>query len=105
EGNTETFGYTALLRPDEIKAQELRSAPIILQEAVQHKLDLRVTVVGDSVWCASVMLASEPIAGDWRLVKSDAQFACFDLPPAIVERCISLVRRIGLQFGAIDLAL
>jgi len=105
EADTETFGYTNLLRSEEINGHELRSAPLILQEAVQNKLDLRVTVVGSSAWCASVMLDGEPIVGDWRLAKTDARFAKFHLPAAIVERCISLVQGIGLQFGAVDLAL
>ncbi|MGA2269953.1 MAG: RimK-like protein [Bryobacteraceae bacterium] len=105
EGNTESFGYTNLLSPEEIHSSELRSAPLILQEGLKSKLDLRVTVVGDVTWCASVTVHGEPIVGDWRLAKADAEFARTDLPTTIAARCVSLVRRLGLQFGAIDLAL
>jgi len=105
EASEESFGYTNLLRPEDVRRYELRSAPLILQEGLREKLDLRVTVVGDAAWPASVTVHGEPIVGDWRLARSDAQFTCADLPPTIAERCVSLVRRLGLEFGAIDLAL
>lgn len=105
DGNKESFGYTNLLRPGQISRHELRSAPMILQEGLQQKVDLRVTVVGNLTWCASVKVSGQPITGDWRLAKTDAEFADTDLPLTIADRCISLVRRLGLNFGAIDLAL
>ena len=105
EGNTESFGYTNLLSTDQVRTHELRSAPMILQEALCHKLDLRVTVVGENVWCASVTRGGEQIYGDWRLAKTEADFRHAELPPEIAARCVSLVQRLGLEFGAIDLAL
>jgi glutathione synthase/RimK-type ligase-like ATP-grasp enzyme len=105
EGRLETFGYTNLLRPAEIGMHDIRSAPMILQQAIDPKLDLRVTVVGDLAWCVAVMVQGQRISGDWRLAKTDAEFTEFDLPLVIVQQCISLTRRLGLQFGAIDLAL
>jgi glutathione synthase/RimK-type ligase-like ATP-grasp enzyme len=104
EGRTETFGYANLLRPAEAGAHDIRSAPMIIQEALEKKLDLRVTVVGNMAWCAAVTVKGESIFGDWRLAKTEAQFSEFPLSPLIVQRCISLTRRLGLQFGAIDLA-
>ena len=104
DGRTETFGYTNLLRPAEISQYDLKSAPAIFQEAIGNKLDLRVTVVGEVAWCAAVTVKGKPIIGDWRLAKNSAEFTDFALPDPIMRQCISLTQRLGLTFGAIDLA-
>lgn len=105
EGRAEAFGYSNLLRTHDISSHGVRSAPAIFQQAIVDKLDLRVTVVGRCAWCAAVTVGGKPIVGDWRLAKSAAEFTAFALPDAIVSRCISLTERLGLHFGAIDLAL
>lgn len=100
----EVFGYTNLLFRDELEDAELKGAPLIAQQALTDKLDLRVTVLEDRWWCASVTEGGAGIAGDWRLQKADVAFSDFALPKSIGERCVELTRRLGLAFGAIDLA-
>ena len=100
----ETFGYTTLVDTEFATQAYLSSAPLIAQEALQHKLDLRVTVVGDQVFCAAVTVGDKPIRGDWRLEKSDAEFRPFNLPVEISDKCVRLTRCLGLVFAAIDLA-
>ena len=102
---TESFGYTNLLFREELEEVELRGAPLVAQQALTDKLDLRVTVVGNDWWCASVTEGGSRIAGDWRLKKSNLAFSEFALPQPIGGRCIELTRRLGLSFAAIDLAL
>ncbi len=101
----ETFGYTSLVETASTENANLSSAPLIAQEALENKLDLRITVVGDQVFCASVTLGGNSIRGDWRLEKSDAEFQPFALPEEISEKCLQFTRSLGLVFGAIDLAL
>lgn len=105
EEGFETFGYTSLLDTSLAEQSYLSSAPVIAQEALEDKLDLRVTVVGDQVFCASVTHGGSSIQGDWRLKKGGAEFQPFDLPPIVAERCAHLTQSMGLVFGAIDLAL
>ena len=100
----ETFGYTALVDTEFATQAYLSSAPLIAQEALQYKLDLRVTVVGDQVFCAAVTLGGKPIQGDWRLEKADAEFRPFNLPIEISDKCLRLTKGLGLVFAAIDLA-
>ena len=102
---TESFGYTNLLRREELEHTELREAPLVVQRALTDKLDLRVTVIDNDWWCASVTEGGSRIAGDWRLRKSNAAFSEFVLPESIGARCVELTRRLGLSFAAIDLAL
>ena len=100
----ETFGYTALVDTEFATRAYLSSAPLIAQEALRHKLDLRVTVVGDQVFCAAITVRDKPIEGDWRLEKSDAEFRPFNLPAEISDKCLRLTKCLGLVFAAIDLA-
>ncbi len=101
----ETFGYTTLINTDLAKRSNLSPAPFIAQEALEEKLDLRVTVVGKHVFCASVTDEGSPIPGDWRLNKPRANFSTFELPLDIKRLCVELCNRLGLVFGAIDIAL
>ncbi len=106
EGDEQIFAYTTLVEPERIAVEDMHLAPVTIQASLDPKLDLRVTVVGDRLWCAEVRSRGNPIAGDWRLTpKSDLTYPMHDLPPEIAERCLALVSRLGLRFGAIDLAL
>jgi len=105
ENGKETFGYTSLLEFSEITSYNVRAAPVVVQEALCNKLDLRVTVVGDSYWCASATLNGQGIEGDWRICGRSVIFAEYILPEDVAQRCIALTKHFGLLFSAIDLAL
>ena len=81
QGGLETFGYTSLVDTRVATSSHLASAPLIAQEALTNKLDLRVTVVGEEIFCASITVDDNPIQGDWRLQKTGAEFRPFCLPP------------------------
>ena len=105
QDDMETFGYTTLMETTDAELAHLASAPLVAQEALTDKLDLRVTVVGDKAFCSSVEYQGQPIPGDWRLVKSCASFSPYVLPKGIATKCVQLTQHLGLVFGAIDLAL
>ena len=96
--------YTQLVNK-EVVSDGAISAPAIYQEALGRKLDLRVTVVGEQVFTASIMdRAGDPISGDWRVQKDSLRFAASILPEDVKRKAIELTRRLGLSFGGIDLA-
>jgi hypothetical protein len=106
EGGDQLFGYTTLTRWFDIADEDLRTAPVTIQAALEKKLDLRVTLIGDSLWCVSIKKFNQGIEGDWRLtLKKDLQIDDYALPPTVSIMCRSLLDRLGLRFGAIDLAL
>ena len=76
--NIEMFGYTSLLETEFAKRAHLSTVPLVAQQALINKLDLRVTVVGDKVFCNSVQQDGNPIDGDWRTAKSNAEFPIFN---------------------------
>ena len=104
QDDTETFGYTSLMDTTLAEHAHLSSTPLIAQQALTNKLDLRVTVVRDRAFCSSVEARGQPIQGDWRLEKNSASFRPYELPHQIATRCIQLTQALGLVFGAIDLA-
>lgn len=106
ENNRQFFAYTQLLDWADCATPALRIAPVLVQEVLEPKLDLRVTVLGEQVWTVSIQANETGIEGDWRLLKKDQlAYPTFVLPPEIEQRCIALVREMGLVYGAIDLAL
>jgi glutathione synthase/RimK-type ligase-like ATP-grasp enzyme len=91
--------------PDELAGLHL--APSIFQVAIPAKADVRVTVVGEEVFPA--IIHDKGVEGyeevrDWRMAYDGktAKFELYKLSKDITERCITLVKRLGLQYGAID---
>lgn len=79
----------------------LEQAPMVFQEEIAPKKDVRVTVVGDRVFAASPV--DEIGHVDWRARSEPVEFERSDIPTRVEEMAIALVRRLGLVFGAIDL--
>lgn len=104
-GGYEMFGFTTFECSAALESTAWRSAPAVVQTALTNKLDIRVTVVEDHVFAASIKSNGRSISGDWRAQKVDTQFSEYKLPEEIARRCRCLVRLLGLRFGGIDLAL
>jgi len=78
--------------------------PCIFQQEIKKKIELRVTVVGKEVFSAQVdSQRSKESKTDWRREKN--KFEPFELPKNLAESCVTLVEKLGLRFGAIDLIL
>jgi glutathione synthase/RimK-type ligase-like ATP-grasp enzyme len=103
-GGQEFFGFTNFDYLSNIQTEQWRTAPATFQVALQKKLDIRVTVVVDKVLAASITTDGTGVEGDWRTQKKDVDFTAYDLPKSVGALCVELTRRLGLNFGAIDLA-
>ena len=83
--------------------EAIRSAPVLLQRRVEKAADLRVTVVGERVFVHRIESQASAIARtDFRKDLS-LLHAPIDLPPAITDRLVAMVRSWGLHFAACDL--
>lgn len=99
------FTYTTLNPSDELSDGTVHAAPLIAQRALEEKIDLRITVVGEEMFAVRVLSRGSSIAGDWRTIpKHDLEYHDVALSDEVVERCNLLTRRLGLSFAAIDLA-
>lgn len=98
--------FTTLLTSEHLdKLDGLRYSPMVFQERIRKKLELRITVIGNRLFTAAV--DSEKTDGaviDWRargvtLLQSWREYA---LPADIERRLGQYMDRIGLQYSAID---
>jgi glutathione synthase/RimK-type ligase-like ATP-grasp enzyme len=86
----------------------LHIAPAIFQQAVEPYAEVRATVVGNKVF-AAIVRDKNPKLGfirDWRagqIVETGLYFEPYTLSKRMQDQCIGLVRKMGLQYGAIDL--
>ena len=104
EAKHSLFAYTTILRSDKLSDANVASVPVVAQQALRHKVDIRVTVVGDQVFAVHVLKGKGGIEGDWRRTPKDQlRYATCQLPPADERRCLELARRLDLTFAAIDL--
>jgi hypothetical protein len=100
--------YTNPVGPSQ--AESLRQAayaPTLLQRYVPKRVEIRVTVIGHKVF--SVEIHSQDFADtqhDWRRGDTTRlHHKLHPLSPEIESMCVTLVRMLGLAFGAIDLVL
>ena len=100
--------FTSVVSDNDLHDLEgLSLAPVIFQRWVPKRSDIRVTVVDREVF-ATEILSQEHASSriDWRATSSgDLVHRRFQLPQEEADRCIGLVSRLGLAFGAIDLVL
>ena len=81
------------------------NGPTFLQAYIDKVLDVRVTVIGDAVFAVGIdpTQHAEARVDFRRLQPFDLPHEVLRLPDALARRCVDLVRRLGLRFGAIDL--
>jgi glutathione synthase/RimK-type ligase-like ATP-grasp enzyme len=99
----EAFVYSNRVKGREIERSSLSLAPVILQDYLSPKIDVRVTAIGRTLYPVRILKNGKGVEGDWRTFKSDIDFVPFSLPSEIAHSCINLLKQLGLSFGGIDL--
>lgn len=102
--NKEGFVYTNTVSRDDINNADLSKAPVILQQPLIPKVDIRVTVIEDKVFAVSIKKDGSGIDKDWRIEKYNVQYESIKLSSDLERKCVKLLKKLGLNFGAIDLA-
>ncbi len=100
--------YTEVVsRRDVGYAGSVRYCPVFFQAYVPKRVELRVTVVGQQVFAAEIhSQASNHTRHDWRRYDwFQTTYLPHELPREVERRCLQLVERLGLCYGAIDLIL
>lgn len=98
--------YTEELTREHLKSRDLiQFSPVIFQEHVRKKMDIRITVIGDHVFATEIhsqqILESRV---DWRRGDTESiPHRVHELPPDIIERIRNFLSYYGLAFAAIDM--
>lgn len=101
----ETWRETRRLREEETAlAENVRLAPVIFQRFVDAVADVRVTVIGGEIFAASADMREVDYPADFRY-NENLKWERHTLPAQIQESLRVLMRRLGLEYGAIDLRL
>ncbi len=105
EGREQVVFTSPVAESDLDHLDTLKYCPMTFQEKVLKALELRVTIVGDSVFCASIDPHATARAGDdWRRdgVELVDQWQHHDLPTDVSTRLVKLVDQLQLNYSAID---
>ena len=100
--------FTSTIRSmSDVDEKALKAAPVIFQRKLHKQFDIRVTVVGEDVFSVSIDSQEfDQTKTDWRYGSmEELKHDIFDLPVAVSECCVEIVKRLGLRYGAIDLVL
>lgn len=101
--SADAWRETRLVRAEDLTLLDaVRYAPVIFQEYVPGT-DLRVTVVGDRVFAAEIDASQTGYPVDMRMVVGEARVRPVDLPTAVTDNLLRVMRALGLVFGAVDL--
>lgn len=94
--------WTRPVRPDEID-ESIAGTAHLFQRLVKKVADLRITVVGERVFC--VRIESDPPQLDWRHQYDKLRYTWCDPPAELTELMVTYLNRLGLAFGCFDFGL
>jgi MvdC family ATP-grasp ribosomal peptide maturase len=100
------FVYTSDVGAADIEALDsLRHCPVVFQRKIEKRRELRVAYVAGRLFAGALDAAgSERGRTDWRLAKpSECSWSRASIEPQTAARLETLMRRLGLDYGAIDL--
>lgn len=86
-----------------LAADEIEASPTTYQARVRKQYEMRVTVMGETVFGTRLHTRSAHV--DWRAVPSeDVAYEDCAVPADVAERCLAMLRRLDLRYGAFDFA-
>lgn len=101
-----TWRETRVLRPEEEDLLDsVQFAPVIFQQYIKAKFDIRVTVVGDQVFAAAIHSQTTSYVHDFRIDMENARIEAFEMPADVTAGLLRLMARLGLVYGAADFRL
>jgi len=99
--------YTNPIKKNDLEVlSDIKYSPAIFQKFIDKKFDLRVTIVENDVFPVEIHFDPTDIKSkfDWRQGDQEKIFyKIHDLPNSIEKLCKSIIKRMNLKFGAIDL--
>lgn len=95
--------FTNLVKEEDIiNLENHEITPVIFQEYIEKDIEYRITIVDNEIFIASVNSQDNiKTKIDWR--RENLKFSKNELPLNIKIKCLDLVKKLGLKFGAIDM--
>lgn len=88
-------------------SSSMKYAPVMFENYIPKKIELRVTVVGDSIFACGIHSQDSPrTKDDWRKYDfPNVKHEVFTLPRDIQEKLLHFMKSLDISFGAIDMVL
>lgn len=106
EGRRKLMYTQKLKRPHLKNLDKLRLFPVIFQEIVKRRCDVRLIVVGEKIFAAEIYTPKN--CGhliDYRQISKNCEYAIHSLPAEIYGKILRYMKELNLLFGAIDMIL
>lgn len=99
--------YTSVVEPGHLAeaADAIRITMSMLQERINHRHAIRLTVVDGRLFAAAIHAHSRAAVLDWRADQDHISFSRIDVPDAVGSGVMNLMAALGLRFGAFDFLL
>jgi glutathione synthase/RimK-type ligase-like ATP-grasp enzyme len=100
--------YTSKIEESHMRhITRLSVAPATFQTLIHKQSDIRVTIVGEKVFCAEILSQTDDDASvDWRRTSNpNLPHKHHDLLGTVELRLLQYMKRLNLEYGAIDLVL
>lgn len=101
-GNSDFFYTRKVSRKDLEHSPVLSIYPLIYQQLIKKEFELRVIYVDGQCFCGKIPDLGENII-DWRKPGVQFQWKKGSVPLSIQSKLMTLMNRLNLKFGAIDL--
>ena len=106
DDDVETIIFTSKISLNQNNIDRIKSCPVYIQKHINKLADVRVTVVGDSVFAAKIHSQEDKESQvDWRRSENLLNHTILELPKEIQNMCVNYVKSLNLTFGAIDFIL
>lgn len=102
DGRLSGVVYTSDVPPDRYHDPSIAATAHLFQAKLAKKADLRVTVIGESVFTAHI---DNPGELDWRRSHHNITYRSYELPDTVLAGVHRLMSSLGLIFGALDFVL
>jgi len=103
EGTTSRFVFTSRLDLAMLAGRDNpQSVPMIFQEEIADKRDVRILVVDGQAFAFAIDTHSDEV--DWRRIGREASITHIAAPPDLIRTCESYLAALGLRYGAFDFA-
>lgn len=105
ELDEEKFIFTNNINFTEEKRARIKNFPCYIQNKILKDSDLRVTIVGGKIFSVKIFPQNEALdTTDWRRNLKKVQYEITNIPLYVEKQCLSLMKFLDINFGAIDFA-
>jgi glutathione synthase/RimK-type ligase-like ATP-grasp enzyme len=98
------FSFTNVITPDALRSNAaIACCPMIFQEYIPKRFELRVTCVGDKIFAAKIFSQNNAkTVVDWRRDQFNLDYKVTTLTTELKRKVTRILKGLGLHFGAFD---